>query len=189
MFTWNKRWIICFSAFQHVWLTEAGSSLATKVHRIQAHGALRRSHVESHCEAVSRVVVHRALPLPLSVSLTVLQTAAELWIQSGDTVRAACGTVSGTRITSKPRCPMPYHTRHEITSTKEGFQKNSKMFSKMHKQVNSGGQRCLKKNIDLINPCCWCPLTVALLKALFRQHHTRTFYTKHESQTQTCTCR
>ena len=59
-------------------LTEAGGSLATKVHGIQAHGALGSSHVESHCEAVRGVVVHRPLSLPLSVSLTVLQTTAIL---------------------------------------------------------------------------------------------------------------
>lgn len=59
-------------------LTETGSSLATKVHRIQAHGTLGSSHVESHCEAMSSVVVHHPLSLPLSVSLTVLQTTAIL---------------------------------------------------------------------------------------------------------------
>lgn len=59
-------------------LTQTGSSLATKVHSIQAHSTLGSSHVESHCEVVGGVVVDHPLSLPLSVSLTVLQTTAIL---------------------------------------------------------------------------------------------------------------
>lgn len=54
-------------------LTQTGGSLAPKVHRVQTHGALGCSHVESHCEAVRGGVVH-PLPLPL----TVLKTPAVL---------------------------------------------------------------------------------------------------------------
>lgn len=69
------------SAFS-VQLTKTGGSLATEVHSIQAHSALGSSHVEPNCEAVSGVVMHHPLSLPLPVSLTVLQTATVLWTQS-----------------------------------------------------------------------------------------------------------
>lgn len=63
----------------------------------------------------------------------------------------------------------PCHTRYEIGSTKEDFQKNCKMFSKMHKQVNSedkdAWKRILIESIPLLVPTHWC-----ILKALSSQY-------------------
>lgn len=57
--------------------TQAGGGLPAEVHGIQADGALGRSHVEAHGEAVGGVVVQQPLPL------AVLQTAAILCTQGG----------------------------------------------------------------------------------------------------------
>lgn len=61
--------------------TQAGGGLPAEVHRVQADGALGRSHVESHSEAVGGAMVQQPLPL------AVLQAPAVLCTQwGGDTV-------------------------------------------------------------------------------------------------------
>lgn len=57
--------------------TQAGGGLPAEVHRVQADGALGRSHVESHGEAVGGAMVQQPLPL------AVLQAAAVLCTQGG----------------------------------------------------------------------------------------------------------
>jgi hypothetical protein len=47
-----------------VTLTEALGGLASKVHSVQAHRALRGTHVQSHIEPVRNIVVHALLKTP-----------------------------------------------------------------------------------------------------------------------------
>lgn len=78
-------------------------------------------------------------------------------------------TVSGTFIASQPQSPC--HTRYEISSTKEGFQKNCKMLSKMHKQVNSGDKDAWKRILIWSIPCA-CAHSLLHLKGIIQSSFT-----------------
>lgn len=136
------------------------------MHSIQAHSTLGSSHVESHCEAVRGVVVHHPLSLPLSVSLTVLQATAILWIQSGNTVSAGSSGMSHS-IRYIHHFSASCHTIYKISLTQKSYPEV--LFSKMHVQVNSEDENAWKEILVqsilfLVPTLCWS------LKALSRKH-------------------